>query len=56
VPFLKTGAFDTQSLVTIPLAKLLRSLGTLKPGQFAVVEASLRQWLGLHPSATGVDA
>lgn len=56
VAFLKTGAFDAQSLVTIPLAKLLRPLGTLKPAQFAAVEASLRRWLGLHPPGTGSGA
>ena len=47
VPFLKSGAFDAQNLVTIPHAKLLRVLGKLNPQQLAGVEAVLRIWLGL---------
>jgi len=47
VRFLKAGAFDVQSLVTIPHAKLVRKLGTLAPEQLSPVEAALRQWLGL---------
>lgn len=48
VPFLKSGAFDAQGIVTIPLAKLMRVLGTLKPEQLAAVEACLYKWLGLR--------
>ncbi len=47
VGFLKSGAFDAQSLITIPLAKLLRSLGTLNAQQLAEVEAAVRSWLDL---------
>ena len=47
VRFLKTGAFDVQSLVTIPHAKLVRKLGTLASEQLSPVETALRQWLGL---------
>ena len=47
VPFLKSGAFDAQNLVTIPHAKLLRVLGKLNAQQLAGVEAVLRMWLGL---------
>jgi mRNA interferase MazF len=47
VRFLKAGAFDVQSLVTIPHAKLVRKLGTLAPEQLSPVETALRQWLGL---------
>jgi mRNA interferase MazF len=51
VPFLKAGAFDAQGVVTIPLAKLMRPLGTLKPADLAQVEVRLREWLGLHSSS-----
>ena len=47
VRFLRPGAFDVQSLVTIPHARLVRKLGLLSAEQLASVEASLRQWLGL---------
>ena len=46
-PFLKTGAFDAQSLVTIPTVKLLRRLGVLGAPQLADVEARVCAWLGL---------
>jgi mRNA interferase MazF len=47
VKFLRPGAFDAQSLVTIPHAKLIRKLGTLSPTQLSAVEDSVRLWLGL---------
>ncbi|HSF17685.1 MAG TPA: type II toxin-antitoxin system PemK/MazF family toxin [Vicinamibacteria bacterium] len=47
VSFLKAGAFDAQGIVTIPLAKLMRLIGTLKPEQLANVETCVRGWLGL---------
>ena len=47
VPFLKAGAFDAQNLITIPHAKLLRTLGKLNAQQLAAVEAVVRSWLGL---------
>ena len=47
VPFLRPGAFDAQSLVTIPHAKLIRRLGRLHPIQLAQVEQGVRAWLGL---------
>ena len=50
VPFLHAGAFDAQSLVTIPFVKLIRRLGHLHPIQLAQVEQGVRAWLGL-PSA-----
>jgi len=50
VGFLKPGAFDAQNLITIPHAKLLRSLGKLTPQQLAVVETAVRRWLGLGSS------
>ena len=46
VRFLKPGAFDTQDLVTVPHAKLIRKLGDLPPDQLTLVEQSVRRWLG----------
>jgi mRNA interferase MazF len=51
VSFLRPGVFDAQNLVTIPHAKLVRSLGTLGSAQFAVVERAVRSWLGI-PATT----
>ncbi|MCY3740204.1 MAG: type II toxin-antitoxin system PemK/MazF family toxin [Candidatus Poribacteria bacterium] len=45
--FLETGAFDTQSLITVSEAKLLRKLGDLLPDQLSAVEKAVRQWLEL---------
>jgi mRNA interferase MazF len=45
--FLRTGVFDAQNLVTIPLAKLIRKLGELGNDQLADVEDVVRFWLGL---------
>jgi mRNA interferase MazF len=47
VPFLRSGVFDAQILVTIPHAKLIRSLGRLSTAQLAVVERATALWLGL---------
>jgi hypothetical protein len=47
VNFLKAGAFDTQGIVTIPLAKFLRVLGKLRSHEIAAVEQRLCEWLGL---------
>ena len=49
VSFLREGAFDAQSLVTIPHAKLVRQLGKLTTAQMGQVEAAVRSWLGLTP-------
>jgi mRNA interferase MazF len=46
VSFLRAGAFDVQSLVTVPHAKLVRKLGSLPPEQISSVESALRKWLG----------
>ena len=48
MPFLRSGGFDTQSIVTVPTAKLLRCLGKLKPDQITQVEEALCRWLGLR--------
>jgi mRNA interferase MazF len=47
VKFLKSGVFDAQNLVTVPLVKLIRRLGTLDSAQLQSVENTLRTWLGL---------
>jgi mRNA interferase MazF len=47
VPFLRPGVFDAQNLITIPHAKLIRSLGVLGSAQMAVVERAVRLWLGM---------
>ncbi len=47
VPFLKSGAFDTQNVLTIPTPKLIRRLGVLRADQLQEVEVRLRMWLGL---------
>jgi mRNA interferase MazF len=46
VPFLRAGAFDAQSLVTIPHPKLIRQLGKLSDAQMGAVESAVRAWLG----------
>ena len=48
VSFLREGAFDAQSLVTIPHAKLIRKIGTLPVAQLAEVERAVAKWLGLE--------
>ena len=56
VPFLRPGAFDAQGLVTIPFAKLLRSIGQLKPHELRAVETAVCRWLGIatsEPSSAG---
>jgi len=45
--FLRQGTFDTQNLITIPIAKLIRKLGSLSAEQLVLVENRLRFWLGL---------
>lgn len=46
-PFLKSGAFDAQGLVTVPRPRLIRRLGVLSPAELASIEAVVRAWLGL---------
>lgn len=46
-PFLRHGAFDTQNLVTVPHAKLIRRIGNLSIIQLAPIEDAVRSWLGL---------
>ena len=49
--FLKPGVFDTQNLVTVPEAKLLRKLGKLQPTIFQGVHVSVCKWLGVTASS-----
>ena len=44
--FLKAGVFDAQNLVTIPDARLIRRIGTLRAEDLATVENAVRAWLG----------
>jgi mRNA interferase MazF len=44
---LQSGAFDAQNMLTVPLAKVVRKLGTLPPDELASVEEAVRRWLGL---------
>ena len=48
VSFLKAGAFDAQSLVTIPAPKAIRRLGLLRGDQLQLVERAVLDWLGLR--------
>lgn len=47
VRFLREGAFDAQSLVTIPHARLIRKLGSLTNDQLVEVVRRVSLWLGL---------
>jgi mRNA interferase MazF len=46
-PFPKPGVFDAQQVATVPQVKLIRRLGNLPPDQLALVEGTVRRWLGL---------
>ena len=52
VSFLRVGVFDAQNLVTIPHAKLIRSLGRLGGTQLASVERAVCLWLGLPTTSS----
>jgi len=45
--YLKEGAFDVQSLVTVREAKMLRRLVKLAPGRFEEVMNAVLSWLGV---------
>ncbi|HEV8541584.1 MAG TPA: type II toxin-antitoxin system PemK/MazF family toxin [Verrucomicrobiae bacterium] len=47
ISFLKPGAFLVQHPITVSAAKAERFLGRLAPAQLALVEAGVRNWLGL---------
>ena len=43
----KSGAFDAQSIGTVPVAKLIKKIGVLDDSMLAHVEATVRAWLKL---------
>jgi mRNA interferase MazF len=45
--FFKDGVFDTQNLITIPHAKLIRKLGILSDLQMKQIEDVVKFWLDL---------
>ena len=45
--FLRADACDARSLVAIPHAKPVRSVGSLSVTQLSAVENAVRIWLGL---------
>ena len=49
--FLRPGAFDAQGIVTVPLVRLVRRLGTLSAEQLKVIETAVLAWLGLSAAA-----
>jgi len=51
VRFLKPGAFDAQSIITIPSVKLIRRLGTLPDDQMTQVEDAVKLWLGFETAS-----
>jgi len=46
-PFLKSGVFDAQQILTVPQVKLIRKLGNLPADQMLLVETAVRFWLAL---------
>ena len=42
------GAFDTQGIVTLPIVRLMKHLGTLSPEQLHTVVRGLCLWLGIE--------
>jgi mRNA interferase MazF len=45
--FLQQDAFDPQGLVTVAPPRLIRKLGVLTTSELALVEQSVKTWLGL---------
>jgi mRNA interferase MazF len=45
--FLKPGAFDAQSLITAPHAKLIRRLGMLPVERLDEIASAVARWLGI---------
>lgn len=52
VPFLKSGAFDAQGLVTVPPVRLIRRLGRVSGPQLTQIEVAVCAWLGLQGPST----
>lgn len=47
VPRLKAGAFNVQGLLAVPPRVFLRKIVDLQADQMELIDAGLRQWLGL---------
>jgi mRNA interferase MazF len=45
--FLKVGAFDAQGLVSVPVSRAMRRLGTVGERELTVVEDAVCRWLKL---------
>lgn len=52
--FLKPGAFDVQGLVTVPVSRTVRLLGTLTGAQLRPIEEAVCRWLEL-PCSRGSE-
>jgi len=48
VPALRSGSFNLQGLLAVPLVKFLRHIATLRPEQMDQENAALRRWLALR--------
>jgi mRNA interferase MazF len=48
--YLKVGVFDSQNLITVPEAKLLRRLGKLAPNVFSDIIDAVCTWVGISTS------
>jgi mRNA interferase MazF len=46
-PFLKSGAFDAQGLVTVAPPRLIRKLGKLEAAELELISRAVKRWLGL---------
>ena len=46
-PFLKPGAFDAQGLITVPVSRAIRFLGSLRKSHMQPVEEAVCKWLEL---------
>ena len=47
VPFLRTGGFDAQGIVTVPAVRLMRPMGSLTTNQLSTVLRGVCLWLGI---------
>jgi mRNA interferase MazF len=45
-PFLKSGAFDAQGIISVAVPRLIRKLGDLQTSELALVEDAVKKWLG----------
>jgi mRNA interferase MazF len=45
--FLRHGGFDAQNPITVPHAKFIRRLGSLNVNDLALVEQTVKLWLGI---------